>query len=85
MTIGYIHKANLSKKSGEITFECLALPNSNLPPGVEVVHEDGTANTDLDASDTFVSLLEALGLNEDPEGHGCNTFYLTVSTERPPA
>jgi hypothetical protein len=32
----------------------------------------------LDASDTMIALLEHLGLNDDPNGHGCQVFYLQI-------
>jgi hypothetical protein len=78
-----IKKSNKSDQANTIILECLALPSTDRPK-VEVVYEEGTLGTDLDVSDTFSDLLNHLGLNDDPDDRGCNTFYLTIGT-MPPA
>ncbi len=77
-----ITKCNRSQRRHTIFLECLALPGSDRPE-VEVLHEDGTVGTDLHRSDTLVSLLNRLGLNDDPNQSGCNAFYLTITTDPP--
>jgi len=77
-----ITKCNRSQRRDTIFLECLALPGGDRPE-VQVLNEDGTVATDLDRSDTLVSLLNRLGLNDDPNKYGCNAFYLTITTNRP--
>ncbi len=80
-----VRRANLSKKPDTVTLDCLALPSSDGVPEVEVVYEEGTMRTDFDRSESLQSILQVLGLDQDPEHHGCREFYLTIHAGPLPA
>jgi hypothetical protein len=74
-----VPRCNHSNDPSTITLDCLALPGDEYPD-VEIVYNEGTMLTDLHASETFRSLMEHLGLNNDPNDAGCNSFMLTLTT-----
>jgi hypothetical protein len=73
-----IQRANCAYDPEIITLNCLALPNRGAKTTVKVLYGEGTMNTDLTDSETIQSILQLLGLNEDPNHAGCREFFITV-------
>ncbi len=77
-----IQRANCANNPNNITLSCLALPGKESVAEVEVIYEEGTMHSDLATSKTVQTILQLLGLNEDPNHAGCQPFYFTIHTRQ---